>query len=86
MNPEGKSFNKLKSELSELLPYIDLKHADRANEIFDILDDAAAASEKAGRTSEWLGERAASHRNKEAHSRAARRPAKPLVRAWLRWL
>ena len=66
MNPEGKSFNKLKSELSELLPYIDLKHADRANEIFDVLDDAAAASEKAGRASEWLGERAAVHRNKEA--------------------
>ena len=65
MNPEGKSFNKLKSELSELLPYIDLKHADRANEIFDILDDAAAASEKAGRGAEWLGERAAVHRNKD---------------------
>mgnify|MGYP000963704504 CR=1 FL=1 len=65
MNPEGKSFNKLKSELSELLPYIDLKHADRANEIFDVLDDAAAASEKAGRASEWLGERAAVHRNKD---------------------
>ena len=65
MKPEGKSFKKLKSELSELLPYIDLKHADRANEIFDILDDAAAASEKAGRASEWLGERAAVHRNKD---------------------
>ena len=65
MKPEGKSFNKLKNELSKLLPYIDLERIDRANEIFDILDEAAASSEKAGRASEWLGERAASHRNKD---------------------
>ena len=65
INPEGKSFNKLKNDLSKLLPYIDLERIDRANEIFDILDEAAASSEKAGRASEWLGERAASHRNKD---------------------
>ena len=65
MKPEGKSFNKLKNELSKLLPYIDLERIDRANEIFDILDEAAASSEKAGRASEWLGERAVAHRNKD---------------------
>ena len=65
MKPEGKSFSRLKNDLSKLLPYIDLERIDRANEIFDILDEAAASSEKAGRASEWLGERAASHRNKD---------------------
>ena len=65
MKPEGKSFNKLEKELAKIIPELDKRHKNRARKIHKILKEAAAASEKAGRTSEWLGERAASHRNKD---------------------
>ena len=65
MKPEGKSFNKLKKELAKIIPELDKRHKNRARQIHKILKEAAAASEKAGRASEWLGERAASHRNKD---------------------
>ena len=65
MKPEGKSFRRLADELDEISHEIDPKQSRRVGEIIDILDDAAAASEKAGRASEWLGERAVAHRNKD---------------------
>ena len=66
MKPEGKSFRKLERELTkEIIPKLAPKDLGRAFEIRDTLVKAAKASEDAGRASEWLGERAASHRNKD---------------------
>jgi hypothetical protein len=68
MNPEGKSFSKLVNELEKIIHELDPERPeriDRALEIRDNLREAAAASEQAGRASEWLGERAAVHRNKD---------------------
>ena len=65
MKPEGKSFNKLRDELADLRSQSNPKHLRRMNEILEILDDAAEASNDAGRASEWLGERAVAHRNKD---------------------
>ena len=65
MNPEGKSFSKLRDELADLRSQSDPKRLRRMNEILEVLDDAAEASNEAGRASEWLGERAAVHRNKD---------------------
>ena len=65
MKPEGKSFRKLRDELADLRSQSDPKCLRRMNEILEVLDDAAEASNEAGRASEWLGERAAVHRNKD---------------------
>lgn len=66
MKPEGKSFRKLERELTkEIMPNLGPKARGRAFEVRDILVKAAKASEDAGRASEWLGERAAVHRNKD---------------------
>ena len=66
IKPEGKSFRKLERELTkEIIPKLAPKDLGRAFEIRDTLVKAAKASEDAGRASEWLGERAASHRNKD---------------------
>ena len=65
MNPEGKSFRHLIKELEKISYKLDSQHGDRVNEILEVLDDAAEASNEAGRASEWLGERAAVHRNKD---------------------
>ena len=65
MKPEGKSFRHLIKELEKISYKLDSQHGDRVNEILEVLDDAAEASNDAGRASEWLGERAAVHRNKD---------------------
>ena len=68
INPEGKSFRRLADELEKVTHELDLEHPeriDRALEIRDELRKAATASEEAGRASEWLGERAVAHRNKD---------------------
>ena len=65
INPEGKSFRRLADELDEISHEIDPKQSRRVNEVRVLLRKAATASEEAGRASEWLGERAASHRNKD---------------------
>ena len=65
INPEGKSFRRLADELERISSKLGLQQSDRANKILEILDDAAEASNDAGRASEWLGERAVAHRNKD---------------------
>ena len=65
MKPEGKSFRRLADELDEISHEIDPKQLRRVNEVRVLLRKAATASEEASRASEWLGERAAAHRNKD---------------------